>query len=156
MEPVTDGLDPIRRLRVLAGALPGITMVEVVVDAPFDAVWAIAGDMLDGVPQYEERIAFVEITERRGERLRIITHPRRGPAISWNVLLRPGLCWMQSTGGGLLVGLAATPVPGGRTRLAHAEGSRARSGALVAPRMRRKLREELRIIERLARERATA
>jgi hypothetical protein len=153
---MSDGLDPIRRLHVLAAALPGVALVEERLDAPFDAVWSIAGDLEGGVPRFEDQIASVEVTGRQDERLRIIIHLRRGPDTSWNVLLRPGWCWMQSTRGGLLVGMAAVPEPDGRTRFAHAEGTRARPGGLFAPVLRRKIRKEIRIIERLARAEAGA
>jgi hypothetical protein len=147
---MNDDLDPIRRLRVLGAALPGVTLVEHSVDAPFEAVWSVAGDLEGAVPQFEKPIARVEITERSDDLLKVTVHLRRGPATDWNVLLRPGLCWMQSTRRGMLVGMAAVPQPDGRTRFAHAEGTRGRLGRLLSPFLRRKMREEIRRIERLA------
>jgi hypothetical protein len=147
---LSDDLDPIRRLRVLAAALPGVTLVEVSLDAPFEAVWSVAGDLVGGVPRFEKPITRVQITERSDDLLKVTVHMRRGPATDWNVLLRPGLCWMQSTRRGMLVGMAAVPQPDGRTRFAHAQGTRAPIGLLLAPLLRRKLREEIRRIERLA------
>jgi hypothetical protein len=148
---MTEDLDPIRRLRVLAAALPGVSLVEDTIDAPFDAVWSIAGDLVEGVPRFEDRIARVEIGERRDEHLEITIQWRRGPATTWNVLLRSGWCWMQSARLGLLVGMAAAPEPGGRTRFAHAEGTRTAFSRPLAPLLRRKMRKEIRTIERLAR-----
>ena len=147
---MTDDLDPIRRLRVLAAALPGVTLVECRIDAPFEAVWSIAGDLAESVPRFEKPITRVEITERHDDRLKITVHLRRGPATTWNVLLRPGLCWMQSTRRGMLVGMAAVPRPDGGTDFAHAEGTRGSFGRLLAPVLRRKLRREIKAIERLA------
>jgi hypothetical protein len=151
MDRLTEDLDPIRRLRVLSAALPGVTHVERLIDAPFHAVWAIAGDLEGGLPRFEPGIVRVEILARDDDRLSIVVHTARGPSWSWNVLLRPGLCWMQSSRG-LLVGLAAVAEPDGRTRFAHAEGTRRAAGRLLAPVLRRKVRKEILTIERLARE----
>jgi hypothetical protein len=148
---MTEDLDPIRRLRVLTAALPGVALVEDTIDAPFDAVWSIAGDLVEGVPRFEDRIARVEIGERRDEHLKVTIHVRRGPATIWDVLLRPGWCWMQSARLGLLVGMAAAPEADGRTRFAHAEGTRTAFSRPLAPLLRHRMRKEIRTIERLAR-----
>ena len=58
---------------------------------------------------------------------------------------------MQSTRRGRLVGMAAAPQPDGRTRFAHAEGTRTGFGRPLAPLLRHKMRNEIRAIERLAR-----
>jgi hypothetical protein len=46
-------LDPVARLRIMAAAYPGCARVERVLDAPFDAVWAVAGDLEQGVPRFD-------------------------------------------------------------------------------------------------------
>jgi hypothetical protein len=58
---------------------------------------------------------------------------------------------MQSARLGLGPGMAAAPEPGGRTRFAHAEGTRTGFGRPLAPLLRHKMRKEIRTIERLAR-----
>src|SRR4051794_26373395 len=48
--PTVD-LDPVRRLRVLAAAIPGAAVAESVLDAPFDDVWSAATDFENAVPK---------------------------------------------------------------------------------------------------------
>ncbi len=140
-------LDPIRRLRILAAALPDTAIVERLLDAPYDAVWAIAGDLEGGVQRFEGSVTHAKITARHGERLALLSYGRFGPAIRFEVLLRPGWCWMQSRL--LIVGMAALREDD-QTRFAHLEGTRLPGGRLVRPLIRRKMRHELDIIEQLA------
>jgi uncharacterized membrane protein len=49
--PVAE-LDTIRRLRVLAAAVPGAVVAETVIDAPFEPVWAVAADLEHQLPAY--------------------------------------------------------------------------------------------------------
>ncbi len=142
-----DHLDPLRRLRILAAALPGTSVVERVLDAPFDTVWAVAGDLEGGVHQFEGSVTRAQIIARHDERLTLLSYGRLGPPIRFEVLLRPGWCWMQSRL--LIVGMAARP-EGHQTRFAHLEGTRLPAGRLARPLLRRKMHHELDTIERLA------
>lgn len=141
-------LDPVARLRVLAAALPHVCLVESVLDAPFEAVWAVAGD-LEGAPSFETLVGEVRILERNGPELQIAS--RVGPArFRLGARLEEGFCLMH--GNGLDVGMAARPEGGGRTRFAHYEGIRS-LGRLAHPWLRWTLPRELRTIEKLARAR---
>jgi hypothetical protein len=126
-------LDPVARLRVLAAALPHVWLVESVLDAPFEAVWAVAGD-LEGAPSFETLVGEVRVLERNGPELQIAS--RVGPARFRLVD----------------VGMAARPEGRGQTRFAHYEGIRS-LGRLVHPWLRWTLPRELRAIEKLARAR---
>lgn len=149
-----DHLDPVRRLRVMAATYPGCGYVERVLDAPFDMVWAVAGDLAGGVPRFEATVSRVEVEEGRGGRLLVTTHAPLGPPRTFEAILEPGWCWMQS--GPLLVGMAATPVGSGATRFAHLEGTRLGVTRPLRPLLRRKMRGELDRIEALARRRSGA
>ena len=54
-------LDPVQRMRVLAAGLPHVALAETVIAAPFDAVWAVAGDLVNGVPRFEHDVRSIEI-----------------------------------------------------------------------------------------------
>jgi hypothetical protein len=139
-------LDPVRRLHVLAAALPGCALAERVLDAPLDAVWDIAGDLEAGVPRYEKSIDQVRVSAVDTETLLVDTRDSLGRRRAFEAVLRQGWCWMQS--GRLLVGLAAS-AEGSRTRLAHLEGTTSRLSAPLVPLIRRKLEHELAQIERI-------
>lgn len=141
-------LDPVRHLRVLAGAMPGCAYVERTLDAPFDAVWGVAGDLIAGVPAFEQTVRRVAVERGEGDRLIVTTHGPIGPPRVFEAILRPGWCWMQS--GPVLVGMAATPAGPERTRFAHLEGTRFAATGILRPLLRRKMRAELDRIELLA------
>lgn len=144
-----DALNPVRRLRVLAAAHPGCAYVERVLEAPFESVWAVAGDLASGVPQFESTVSRVELQRGESGRLLVTTHAPIGPARTFEAILEPGWCWMQS--GLLLVGMAATPVGPATTRFAHLEGTRSGLTRPLRPLLRRKMWRELDRIEALAR-----
>jgi hypothetical protein len=139
------GLDPVARLRVLAAGLPHVHLVEHILEAPFDAVWAVAGD-LEAAPAFETLVGDVRILERNGSELQL--ESRVGPArFRLGARLEDGFCLMH--GNGFDVGMAACPEPDGRTRFAHYEGIRW-LGRLAHPWLRWTLPRELRAIEKLA------
>lgn len=142
-------LDPIRRLRILAAIHPGCAFAEALLDAPFEAVWAIAGDLEQGVPRYEPAVEDVRIVQRRHERIVLTAGDVRGRRHTFEAIVRPGWCWMQS--GSLLVGIAAR-AERNRTRTAHLEGTLATPGQPPNPRLERRLRGELARIEQLAKQ----
>ena len=66
--PVTE-LDPVRRMRVLAAATPGVAYAERLIPAPFSAVWEIAGDLEHELPHLLRDVRSFEISSIRGERM---------------------------------------------------------------------------------------
>jgi hypothetical protein len=142
-------LDPVARMRVLAAAHPGCAVVERVLAASFDAVWSIAGDLEGGIVRFEHAVERVRIIARKGDRIELISTGKRGSERRFQVILRPGWCWMQS--GPLLVAMAARPEADG-TRLAHLEGIRFGAGRVLRPVLRRKIAGELLRIDALARD----
>jgi hypothetical protein len=152
-------LDPIRRLRVLAAAIPGAAVAEGVLDAPFDAVWETVADLehaagieiFVGEPQIRSRR---EDTETGGERLELEyrMRPLRRREVT-EVDLRRGWCFMQSP---LSVAAMAAIPEGDRTRFAHLEAARVPGRRLLKPLLLAKMAlvRELRRFERQAQERA--
>jgi hypothetical protein len=119
-------LDPVRRLRVLAAALPGAMLGERVIAASPDVVWAVASDLENELPRLVHDIRSARVTVRDGDhgghvdRVRDGDHVRHvelravgrlGQRARFDVDLRPGWCWMQSRF--LLGGMAAAPHPDG-------------------------------------------
>jgi hypothetical protein len=144
--PVVE-LDPVRRLRVLHASLPGTAVVERVIDAPFDAVWDVVGD-LEGAPRFDKALRRVRIIERDGERLRVAVVMSVGLRARLDVELRPGWCWMRGVADTFVVGMAAVPLDAGRTHYAHLEGSGAPGARLLRPLFRRMAEGDVRGITR--------
>jgi len=146
-------LDPVRRLRVLAAAVPGAVVRERLMDAPFDAVWSVAGDLEGGVPRFEPLVARARILWRHGDRLTLETTSPMRRRSRFDVELGTGWCLMQEQGRRYLVGMAAEPDPDDprRTRFAHLEGVPRVLGRLAVPIVDLAVRNDLRGIERLAR-----
>jgi hypothetical protein len=147
-------LDPVRRLRVLAAAVPGAALAEALLDAPFGPVWEAATDFENAVPRIELFIGRAEIVSREGERVSVrITPPMMRRPQRLDVVLRPGWCWMVSPMA--VAGMAAVP-EGERTRFAHLEALTLPGGRFAAPLLSAKmaLARELQRIERIARERS--
>ena len=139
-------LDPVRRLRVLAAGLPHVAIAERVIDAPFDTVWGFIGDLALSTPQIELGIRSVEIVQREGERLALVTRSALGFTSRFEVVLRPGWCLMHNRQAD--VGMAAVPEGDGTTRYAHYEGVRL-LGRLGRPLFARKIEGDLDRVERL-------
>lgn len=150
--PTVD-LDPVRRLHVLAEAIPGAALAEKVLDAPFDDVWAAATDFENAVPKIELFIGRARVVSREGERVRVqVTPPMSRRPQPLDVVLRPGWCWMVSPL--VVAGMAAVP-EGEGTRFAHLEALTVPGGRLARPLLSAKmvLARELHQIERIARSR---
>ncbi|GAA4225739.1 hypothetical protein FHR32_002287 [Streptosporangium album] len=146
-------LDPVRRLRVMAGATPGCVLLERVIPAPFDTVWAVVADLERELPRYQPHVRTLRVTPGRGDRLDVLALGRAGLCARFDAVLRPGWCWMQSHH--IVFGLAAVPVPGG-TLLARAGATR-RPGLrrLLMPLLRRDFGRELDRFESRVRARLT-
>ncbi|MEV4166243.1 hypothetical protein [Nonomuraea dietziae] len=149
---VNDDLDPVRRLRVMAAATPGCVVVERVIAAPFEEVWAVAADLEGELPRYQPSVKTLRVTPGEGDRLEAVALGRAGLCASFAAVLRPGWCWMQSRTS--VFGLAAVPVEGG-TLLGRAGATRRRGlRMLAAPLLRRAFAAELDRFESRVRQRA--
>lgn len=127
-------LDPVRRLRALTAGMPGAVVAEEVIPASFEAVWEIASDLENEVPRSEWHVRSLSITRREGDRLEALVYGLGGLHDRFDIVLRPGWCWMQ--GSVLLAGMAATPVEDG-TLFAFAAGLRFPGSSVLRPALRR-------------------
>jgi hypothetical protein len=134
-------LDAVRRLRVMAAATPGCVLLERVIPAPFEAVWAVAADLEGELPRYQPFVRTLQVAQGEGDRLQALALGRLPLRARFDAVLRPGWCWMQSRN--IVFGLAAVPVAGG-TLLARAGATR-RPGLkrLLRPALRRAFEQEL-------------
>lgn len=123
-------LDPVRRMRVLAAATPGVAYAEKLIPARFDAVWETASDLEHQLPRMITDLRSFEITGARGERMTARARGRLGQRARFDVVLRPGWCVMQSRF--LIGGMAAAP-EGEGTRFAFLGGLRLPGIRLLDP-----------------------
>jgi len=115
-------LDRVAQLRVLSRTLPGVALEERTIAAPFDAVWGFVTDLPNSVPRFDRDVASIEILERHGDQLKVISRPRFVPLpVRLDVELREGWCWMVARPQLYIVGMAAVPA-GEHTRFAMLEG----------------------------------
>jgi hypothetical protein len=125
----TARLDPVRQLQVLAEVLPGVGLVERVLDTPFERVWPFLADLERSVPAFDPMVASLRVLSQQGERLTVVTRmPLLPLTLRFQVELRQGWCVMRSRA--YLVGMAAVP-QGEQTRYAHLEGLPWRGGRLL-------------------------
>jgi hypothetical protein len=144
----TAELDPVRRLRVLAGAVGSVALVEHEIDAPFERVWSFIADLERSVPAFDFSVRSVRV--RPGPHgLRAVAQAVYSPVPTvFDVELTDGFCWMQSPW--YVVGMAAAPEPdGARTRYAHLEGVPRRGFGLLRPVFRAMVASDVRGITRL-------
>lgn len=143
------GLDPVRRLRVMAAALGVAMYAEDRVEAPFDAVWATVSDLPGELPHLVPTIR--EFTMSSDDPAQVFGWAEGpfGHRARFEVVLRSGWCLMQ---GELVVGGMAAVPEGDGTRLAVLGGLR-RTPFVPAQRALRGLgrRRGLRMIERARR-----
>jgi hypothetical protein len=146
--PVSE-LDPVRRMRVLAAATPGVAYAEKLIPAPFNTVWEAASDLEHELPRMVTDLRSFEITSALGDRMIAHARGRLGQRARFDVVLRPGWCVMQSRF--LIGGMAAVPEVGG-TRFAFLGGLRLPGMRLLDPVLRPAIRPlALRPIGRLER-----
>lgn len=124
------GLDPVRRLTVLAAAIPGATVVSRVLAKPFEEVWAVMSDLEGELGRFQPDLRRLRVTRADGTRLEAVARSRFGPRARFDVVLEPGYCFMRSRF--LLVGMAARPDPGG-TLVALTGGLRVPGRAALVP-----------------------
>lgn len=127
--PTTD-LDPVRRLHALAAGVRGAHVTEAYVDAPFERVWSLLGDLEGGFGQVVTDMERLRVIRRQGERVEALARSRYGMRARLRGVQRPGWCWLQSRF--LLIGVAATP-EGPGTRVAFTGGVRLPSRAALIP-----------------------
>ena len=127
--PVAD-LDPLRRLRVMAAAIPGTDLAELTIDAPPEAVWQVVSNLRVEMPRLVRDFRTVTVTPGSGDRLVMHARGYLGQRAQFDVVIRPGWCWMQSRF--LLCGMAAVPDPSG-TRFGFLGGIRAPGVTLLHP-----------------------
>jgi hypothetical protein len=150
----TASLDPLRRAKLIAAAIPGSAWVEGVLDAPYDAVWPWVTDLATSVPRFDVQVRRIDVRERWIEgdtqRMRIVAS---GGLIrlGFDVWMEDGFCLMRGRRRLYVVVMAARPEDGGaRTRFVHLEavplpGARVLSGVL-----RRVVRADFRRLAHLA------
>lgn len=149
----SENIDPIDRLAILAGALPGAVVRQRQITAPFDAVWRVIADLEQATPRYEPNVAHLRVIEQHGQLLRVLVEDATGHEEMMDAKLRPGWCLMQSAT--VVVAFAARPV-GSQTLLAHLEHRRvqtpqlSQSGSHGRLAAEAKIDQELETIERLA------
>lgn len=136
------GLDQVRRLRALAASIPGAAVTERVIDAPVDQVWSILADLEGAAGEILPDMKSVRVLAHDGDRVVALARSRYGMRARLHGVLRPGWCWLQSRF--LLIGMAATSEPDGRTRVALTGGVRVPGRAALVPiGVRREARQTL-------------
>lgn len=103
----TAELDAVRRLQVMADAIPGAMAGQVIVHRPIDEVWARARDLETELPLLVHDFRDVTVREREGGRLVALARSPLGLRARFDVVLQPNWCWCESRF--LLCGMAAAP-----------------------------------------------
>jgi hypothetical protein len=145
-------LDGVRRLRVLAAALPGVQLEERALDHPFATVWGVVGDIERNVPRFDREVTDVRILARTGAHLDVMTRTRAGLRVRFDVELHTGFMWMAASHRRYVVGMGAVALDEGRTLLAHLEGVPRKGGGMLARPLARHVAADLDGVERLLRE----
>lgn len=118
-------LDPIRRVKVLAAAIPSAGFVETTFAVPFDDFWPWLTDLERSVPSFDRRVARLRVRDRRpngdgSEQLGVLARSLGLPA-PFDVRLEPGFCLMRARARVFLVVMGARPDGPDRTRYAQIE-----------------------------------
>jgi hypothetical protein len=149
----TAHLDPIRRARVLAAALPG-GFVETVLDVDYARAWEWLADLEHSVPAFDAQVDRLRITQRRpsadglAEEL-VLTSTRLGVPIPFRARIEDGWCLMRARGRAFVVVMAAVPDGPERTRLAQLEAVPLPGGRFLRRRLTRDVRRDVEGIRRL-------
>jgi hypothetical protein len=122
--------DVIRRLRVLAAAVPGAVLAETTLDLPFGTVWAVAADLEGELPRYLPDVRSMRVTRRDGEHLEAAARGYLGLRARFDIVLRPGWCVMRSR---FLFGAMAAVPDGEGTLFGFLTGAQLPAQHLVAP-----------------------
>lgn len=145
--PVAE-IDSVRRLQIMAGAVPGASVTQRVVDAPLARVWALLTDFPGGFALVQPDMRNVRVLERVGERIVLRAVSRRGMRARLHGTERTGWCWLQSRF--LIIAMAARERSDGRTEVALTGGVRVPGRAAIVPiGVRREARRSLDRLEQL-------
>jgi hypothetical protein len=149
----TAALDPIRRARILAAAVPG-GFAEVVLDVPYERAWAWLTDLERSVPAFDRRVDRLRITARRpagdgvAEDISFVA-TRHGVSLPFTARLEDGWCVMRARGRIFVVVMAAVPDGAGRTRYAQLEAAPLPLGRLLQSHFSRDVQHDLKGIRSL-------
>ncbi|MBT2443560.1 hypothetical protein J7E93_26390 [Streptomyces sp. ISL-36] len=138
-------IDNVGRLRVMGAGVHGARIVERVLPASLDDVWAVMGDLEGGFGSFQPDMRSVRVVRVEGDRVEALARSRYGLRAHLRGVLRPGWCWLQSRF--LIIGMAATEEAGGGTRVALTGGVRVPGRLALLPGARRELEVAM---ERLA------
>jgi hypothetical protein len=144
----TAALDPIRRARILAAAMPG-GFAEVVLDVPYERAWAWLTDLEHSVPAFDRRVDRLRITGRRpageggAEDLSFIA-TRHRVSLPFTARLEDGWCVMRARGRLFVVVMAAVADGAERTRYAQLEAMPLPGGRLLQRRFSRDVHHDVR------------
>ncbi|MFF3620913.1 hypothetical protein [Streptomyces sp. NPDC002467] len=128
MSDTEAGLDPIRRLKVIAAATSAPMYAERHFDVPMDRLWDVASDLENELPHVISGLRSFTVVSRREGRLSARAVGRLGLAESFDVVLRPGWCLMQSK---TLTGAMSAVPEGHGTTFAFMSGLRVPGGSLL-------------------------
>jgi len=132
----TASLDPIRRARVMAAAIPG-GFAEAVLDVPYARAWEWLTDLEHSVPAFDAQVERLRITERRpdsdgsAERVTFIA-TNHHLSLPFTARIEDGWCLMQSRLRLFVVVMAAVPQGADRTRYAQLEAVPLPGGRFLA------------------------
>jgi len=149
----TATLDPIRRARILAAAIPG-GFAEVVLDVPYERAWGWLSDLEHSVPAFDALVDRLRITARAptadglGEDLSFVTTNHKVP-IPFTARLEEGWCLMRARGRAFVVVMAAVAEGAERTRYAQLEAVPLPGGRMFQSRLARDVRHDVRGIRAL-------
>ncbi|MEU3775324.1 hypothetical protein AB0F11_19310 [Streptomyces sp. NPDC032472] len=129
--PVDPGPDPVARLRIMAAGVRGARVVEQVVPAPVEAVWAVMSDLEGEFGRFQPDMRSLRVLRVAGDRVEALARSKYGFRARLRGVVRPGWCWLQSRF--LIIGMAASPTPDGGTRVALTGGVRVPGRAAVVP-----------------------
>lgn len=127
------GLDPVRRLRIMAGASHA-AFADAVTEHTPDQVWSVLSDLEGELPHLIPDFRSVRLVRSEADggaedrRVELLALGYLGQRARFDIALESGWCWMQSRY--LLCGFAVAEEEG-RTRYAFLGGVRSR-GALPA------------------------
>ncbi|GAA2515881.1 hypothetical protein [Streptomyces longisporus] len=117
----TAELDPVRRLRVLAGGLHAVMYADAHLDLPITEVWAVASDLEHELPHLVPTLRAFRCYPTSEDRQLAWAYGPLGHTARFDVLLQTGWCLMQSRY--VVGGMAAVP-EGSGTRFAVLGGLR--------------------------------
>ncbi|MER6389816.1 hypothetical protein ACFXEL_35360 [Streptomyces sp. NPDC059382] len=130
-EKVDATVDEVGRLRIMVAGVPGARIVERVLPAEPAAVWAVMGDLEGEFRRFQPDMRGLRVLRVTGDRVEALARSRYGFRAHLRGVVRPGWCWLQSRF--LIIGMAASPEPGGGTRVALTGGVRVPGRAAIVP-----------------------